>query len=207
MITLTLRFRVLSFLTIGGSTTFNLTDNPLHPMVVPPSSIKGTLRTAINNFLPKGYTSCKGTSPEEINEAHEKGGVCDVCKLFGYPNHESDCIKIEVVGAEKLERLIITRVSINDKTQTAERGKLFSSEAVKPLSEFEVRIHFNEECGDRLFKLLLYSLLALRLWRLGRNAMVDLKLVSELKPKDDEMKVIIDRLSSYLWGEGNGLLA
>lgn len=207
MITLNLKFRVLSFLTIGGSTTFSLTDNPLHPMVVPPSSIKGTLRTAISNFLPKGYTSCNGTSPEEIMKAHEREGVCDVCKLFGYPNHESDCIKIEVVGAQKLDRLIVTRVSINDKTQTAEKGKLFSSEAVKPLSEFEVKIYFNEKCGDRLLKLLLYSLLALRLWRLGRNAMIDLKLVYEGSPKDDEMRVLLDRLSNYLWGEENGLLA
>jgi len=53
---------------------------------VPGSSFKGALRSATSRIAEAyGFTSCGFIDPEMINEAH-KSGVCDVCRLFGYPS-------------------------------------------------------------------------------------------------------------------------
>lgn len=194
----------LTSLTIGGGSTIGAVDIPLNPMVLPPSTIKGVLRTAIHNYLPEGYTSCGKIEPSKIKEAHEKNGVCDVCKLFGYPDYkDSGCFTV-TVRIPEIVRGKITRVEINDRTQRSEEGHLFTQEVIAPNTEFEVTIYFRDSCGDRMLKLLLYSLLALRFWRMGRNAMVDVKLKEDICQKvkcDEEMKSIVFSLSDYIWGE------
>ncbi|QIW22830.1 hypothetical protein EWF20_00730 [Sulfolobus sp. S-194] len=194
----------LTSLTVGGGSTIGGADIPLNPMILPPSTVKGVLRTSISNYLPKGYTSCRKIEPNEIKEAHKDGNVCDVCKLFGYPDYkDSGCFALTVKVPE-VKKYRITRVKIYDKTQTSEEGSLFTQEIIPPNTEFEIEVHYRDICGEKLLKLLLYSFLSLRFWRIGRNAMVDVKLKDDICVKikcDQEMKEIVSSLSEYLWGD------
>ncbi|QGA53984.1 hypothetical protein GFS03_05035 [Sulfolobus sp. E5-1-F] len=201
MISIKVSMKNLGSLTIAGGSTISSIDIPLNPLGVPPSTIKGAMRTAVHNLLPKGFTSCGEIEPESIKEAH-KNGICDVCKLFGYPDSLTSCFTIEVSQAN-YRVSHITRVSIDDKTQKAKEGSLFTQQIILPNSDISFTIHYN--CNDeRLFKLLLYSILGLRYWRLGRNTMVDVKVnnVEEICKTvrcDDEIKGILNQLSKYLW--------
>jgi len=192
----------LTFLTVGGGSSIGVVDIPLNPMILPPSTIKGVLRTAIHNYLPEGYTSCGKIEPSKIKEAHEKSSVCDVCKLFGYPDYkDSGCFTI-TVSVPDIKRYRITRVKIDDSTQKSEEGHLFTQEVIAPNTEFEVNIYFRDSCGDRMLKLLLYSLLSLRFWRIGRNAMVDVKLKEDICQRvkcDADMKSLVFSLLNYIW--------
>ncbi|ARM74571.1 RAMP superfamily CRISPR-associated protein [Acidianus manzaensis] len=202
-----MRFKVFiknyTALTIGGGAE-GRTDISLNDLIIPPSSIKGSMRTAINKFLPQNYTSCGKIRPEEITEKHkELGKPCDVCLLFGYPkSRDIGCFTINIVtDLEKLDKVSFTRVAIDDKTQKAVEGGLFSQEAISPESEVVIEVNFRDSCRERMLKLLLYSLSALRLWRLGRNAMIDLKIenICEKYKCDEEMKKIVTNLENYLW--------
>jgi len=194
----------LTSLTVGGGSSIGAVDIPLNPMVLPSSTVKGVLRTAVVNYLPNGYSSCGKVDPEEIKKAHKEGGVCDVCKLFGCPDSkDSPCFTL-TVNVPEVSRYEITRVKIDDKTQKSEEGSLFTQEVIPPNTEFVVTVNFRDSCGDKMLKLLLYSFLALRFWRVGRNAMVDVKLGEDLCGKvkcDQEMKEIVSSLLQYMWGE------
>ncbi|ACP37673.1 RAMP superfamily CRISPR-associated protein [Saccharolobus islandicus] len=203
MIAIKVSMKNLASLTIAGGSTISSIDIPLNPLGIPPSSIKGAMRTAVHNLLPKGYTSCGEVEPESIKKAHEKG-ICDVCKLFGYPDSLTSCFTIEVSHAD-YRISYLTRVSIDDKTQKVKEGSLFTQEVILPNNNISFTIYYT--CNDeRLFKLLLYSILDLRYWRLGRNTMVDVKVnnvedICKGIKCDDEIKGILNQLSSYLWGE------
>ena len=193
----------LTSLTVGGGSALGAVDIPLNPFVLPASSVKGAMRTAVNNYLPDGFTSCGEIEPERIKEKH-KGTPCDVCRLFGYPDQkEHSCFTLSVVVPD-VKPFRLTRVSIDDRTQRAKEGALFTQEALPAGTEFEVRVSFRDSCGERMLKLLLYSIWALRLWRVGRNAMVDVKLKGDICQRvkcDDEMRALVDSLKEYVWGE------
>lgn len=191
----------LGGLTVGGGSSLGASDITLNPLILPPSSLKGALRTAITKYLPQGYTSCNEINPERIKIAH-KNGPCDVCRLFGYPDSLENCLTIvKVDGEEKKEKkkkFVLTRVSIDDSTQIAKEGSLFSQEEILP-TEFEFLVRFR--CDEKLLKLLLYSFLALRYWRLGRNTMVDVKIedfCTKIKCSED-IKSLVDLLKDYMW--------
>lgn len=201
MIVVKVSLKNLSSLTIAGGSAISSIDIPLNPMTMPASSIKGAMRTAVSYainvlHLLQGYTSCGEIRPEKLDR-------CDVCSLFGYPNaRDSGCFVIEVNEKKDVKKTYITRISINDKTQTANKGSLFTQEIVPANEEFSFVIYYR--CDLRLFKLLLYSLLALRYWRLGRNSMVDVKVnnaeeICKSVNCDDETKAILSQLSSYMW--------
>ena len=172
-------------------------------MILPASTIKGTMRTAIHNYLPAGFSSCGEIEPSRIKEKH-KDGPCDVCKLFGYPDQkDSGCFTLSV-SVPEVRTYRLTRVSIDDKSQRSKEGALFTQEIIAPNTEFEVTVKFRDSCGERMLKLLIYSIWALRFWRLGRNAMVDVKLKEDICKKikcDDELKEVVSSLLDYMWGE------
>ncbi|BFH74740.1 RAMP superfamily CRISPR-associated protein [Sulfurisphaera javensis] len=194
-------------LTIGGGSE-GKADISISDLVIPPSSIKGAMRTAINFYLKETdlknkYSSCYEIRPDKIKERHSNGKPCDVCKLFGYPDSKDiGCFTINVVtDVEKLPKYVLTRVSIEDKTQKAKEGALFSQETIPPENEIEIEIDFR--CDDNhMLKLLLYSLSALRLWRLGRNSLIDLKvedICQKVNNCDNEMREIFNSLKDYMW--------
>lgn len=212
LIKLEVEAKNLSSLTIGGTSHSIVVDTPFNSLGIPSSTIKGVLRTAINFFLPEGegFTSCRQIEPDLITASHGEK-PCDVCMLFGYPGSPEGLVNVEVKTKIE-EKFVLTRVKINDKTNTAEKEALFSQEVIKPQTTFHFNVYYNGDKKDRLFKLLLYSLLALRLWRIGRNSMVDLRVkrAEELeangKWKEFDIEEEVDKeigkaLKGYLWGE------
>ncbi|WP_338602835.1 RAMP superfamily CRISPR-associated protein [Sulfolobus tengchongensis] len=202
-LTINVSIRNLTSLTVGGGSTIGSADIPLNVFGVPPSSLKGAMRTAIHNLLPPGFSSCGEIEPSNIKMKHNTK-PCDVCSLFGYPDSkDGGCFTIvSNTDISKINKFLITRVSIDDKTQKAKRGSLFTQEVIPPNTELNFTIYYNQICGERLLKLLLYSLLALRYWRLGRNAMIDVKVNNNICVKvkcDSEMNSILSSLSSFLW--------
>ncbi|MBP1358192.1 MAG: hypothetical protein JZD40_06890 [Sulfolobus sp.] len=210
MIRLEVEAKNLSSLTIGG-TSYNITvDTPFNSLGIPPSTIKGVMRTAINFFLDmtlEKFTSCRQVEPGLIKESHKE--PCDVCTLYGYPDSPEGKVTVEVKTKVE-EKFVLQRVRINDKTNIAEEGALFSQEVIKPETALHFNVYYRGSKNDRLFKLLLYSLLALRLWRIGRNSMIDLKVKraeefinggwKEFNIEEVD-KEIGKALKRYLWGD------
>ncbi len=202
MIRLRVSFRPLSSFTVGGSSPSSAADTPFNRLLVPPSTVKGAMRTAVTALLPDGYTACGEVEPGLVRLKHRQmGGPCDVCKLFGYPDGPS---RVYVtVEAQPEEFDLLSRVSIDDKKWVAEEKKLFSQQVVRPGVEFKASITMDTrglEPGEerRLVRLLLYSLHALRLWRLGRGAMVDLR-VEEHNLPESEYGDLLEPLKRWLW--------
>ncbi|AWR95459.1 RAMP superfamily CRISPR-associated protein [Acidianus brierleyi] len=169
----------LSSLTIGNSSRIAYVDIGFNDMGIPGSSIKGAMRTAISwaikNGLVREFTSCGEVRPEKIIEAHKKG-VCDVCKLFGYPDHEG-ILRVSSISINKIN--VLTRVSIKDDTNTSKEHALFKQEVIPPNQDFTFEVElYTQDC--RMLELTLLSLYFLRLWRLGRGGMIDLK-IDEIK--------------------------
>ncbi len=200
---ITILFKNLTSLTIAGGSSIGTVDIPFNELGIPSSSIKGVMRTAISNLLPK--TSCGEIEPGRIAKAYDSS-PCDVCKLFGYPNSKDGACFMVLIDQPKEEKHLITRVSIDDKTQKAKDGSLFTQQIIKPGVEFKATIIYKCENDVKLFNLLLYSLSALRYWRLGRNAMIDVKVLTNKddvckKIKcNDETEKLLESLSDYLWG-------
>ncbi|QKR00770.1 hypothetical protein GWK48_10555 [Metallosphaera tengchongensis] len=203
MIKVEVIFKSLSALTIAGGSKVGAVDVPFNELGIPPSSVKGALRTAVSRYTPSNFTACSEVNPDMMRSKHASG-PCDVCKLFGYPGSGESCFYVEVEGVQ-LEKYLLTRVAIEDKTQKAKEGSLFTQEVLRPGFQFKATLNYT--CEDpRLFKLLLYSLLSLRLWRFGRNGMVDLKVtnpeqICKSTSCDNELKTVLSSLSNFLWGD------
>ncbi len=190
----------LNSLTVGNSSRIAHVDIGFNDMGIPGSAIKGAMRTAISwaigNGLLQGFTSCGQVNPEKIIDAH-KNGACDVCKLYGYPNHEG-VLRVSSIKVDDVK--VLTRVSIKDETNTSKEGALFKQEVIPPEREFTFEVElFSDDC--RMIELTLFSLYFLRFWRLGRGGMIDLK-VDEMKA--DEMKKcpsleVKKYLGDWLW--------
>jgi CRISPR/Cas system CSM-associated protein Csm3 (group 7 of RAMP superfamily) len=195
------KIKTLNSLTVGLETSFGIVDVGFNQLGIPGSSIKGVMRTAITWTILTGqlnkFTACGEIEPSRISNAHMKG-VCDVCKLFGYPDHAG---KIVINTVEVKKKHVLRRVSINDETLTAKKNALFVQEVIKPGEEFEINIRLNSNsCRD--MELLLYSLYYMRLWRLGRGGMIDLKVEQFDECVDGDGKDIETLkkvLSNWLW--------
>jgi len=147
---------------------------------VPGSSFKGAWRTATSRIA-KSYRfeSCGEIDPERISRAHRKlGRTCDVCILFGQPGSPFDASKVMVGDFEPVGETptdIVVRVSLDDKTQTAREGALYSMEHVLPGAEFLGEVRILDEAKN-LLPLLMLGLAELRTGVLGRRSLVDIRL-------------------------------
>jgi CRISPR/Cas system CSM-associated protein Csm3 (group 7 of RAMP superfamily) len=147
---------------------------------VPGSSFKGAWRTATSRIAESyGFKSCGEIDPERITRAHRNlGRTCDVCILFGQPGSPFDASKVWVGDFEPVGETptdIIVRVSLNDKTQTARKGALYSMEHVLPGAEFLGEVRVLDEAKN-LLPLLMLGLAELRTGVLGRRSLVDIRL-------------------------------
>lgn len=150
---------------------------------IPGSSFKGALRTAATRVARYyGFTSCGEVEPGRIKAAHSQE-PCDVCRLFGYPDQPTPTSPLVVSDFEPVDPSVklvyVSRVSVRDETLTAEQGGLYTVEHVVPGTEFKGFIDLylkQEDETARLIPLLLLGLAELRMWRMGRGSLVDLKL-------------------------------
>lgn len=207
MITFDLRLRALTLLTIGWNIGEVLGCDVLNArkivrgdfvIYIPGSSVKGALRSAASKIAEAyGFSCCGEINPDRIKESH-KGGICDVCRLFGYPGMEfrSPLIVTDFM-ADKVQTVALTRVTINDKTNTAEEHKLYTMEHVLPGVEFKGTIKLMKKAKD-LLPLLLLAIAELRTGRFGRRSVVDAKIEGEIDV-DPEWKQLVNELKTWLW--------
>lgn len=150
----------------------------IYKCYIPGSSFKGTLRSSASRIAKSfGFKSCGEVNIELIREAHEKIGLCDVCKLFGYPGsnepgilHVTDFNLINDTSTS-----LITGIRIDDSSGKVAEGALFTIEKISKDAEFLGEISlFTDDI--KLIELTLLALANLRLDRIGRRSQFDLKL-------------------------------
>ncbi|MCS7105587.1 MAG: RAMP superfamily CRISPR-associated protein [Thermofilaceae archaeon] len=212
MIKSKLKLKAVTLLTVGWGVpevlgadvvqVKKLVGDRLEPYL-PGSSVKGSLRSAASRVAEGyGFTSCGEVEPSRISKAHESmNGPCDVCKVFGWPNGEAALSvgNFKLTGSTK--SLVLTRVSLDDRTQTAAREALYSTEHLPPGTVFEGEIRFLESRAN-LLPLLLLALAELRTGRFGRRSLVDVKLEDEGvfdKFVAGEWKELLEELREWLW--------
>lgn len=173
---------------------------------VPGSSFKGAWRTATSRIAESyGFKSCGEIDPERISDAHRNlGRTCDVCILFGQPGSPFDASKVMVGDFEPAGETptdIVVRVSLDNKTQNAREGALYSMEHVLPGAEFLGEIRVLDEAKN-LLPLLMLGLAELRTGVLGRRSLVDIRLednglLNGLVGK--EWLPLLEGLRKWLW--------
>lgn len=188
-------------------------NNIEYRIYIPGSSFKGALRSATSRIAKAyGFSSCGFIEPELINKSHNISGVCDVCRLFGYPGNKISS-PLSVSDFELINRattFTMTRTKINDESLKVEEGALYKYEHLSTDAEFRgfIEIDFkklkdmkNKEVD--ITGLILLGLAELRLDRMGRRSLFDLKLdnAEELKnllngTKWDDLLHDIER---WLW--------
>ncbi len=223
MIRFRIRFRTVSFLTVGGGIPDVMGADIVHVrkavvdgnvtrevLFIPGSGVKGVLRTNASRVAESyGFSSCMEVDPVRISKRHGvMEGPCDVCKLFGRPGEKPDASSKVYVSDFTTEqtgnnRILVARVSLDDKTLTARRGALYTVEHVVPGTEFvgDVRM-WDGEGVKTLLPLLLLSIAELRLSGLGRGGLVDAVLEDggtlDAQVSDD-WKPLPSALRTWLW--------
>jgi len=213
-----LEVRAVTLLTVGMSMTDVLgadvvvarknTHNDKVVPYIPGPSMKGAVRTAASRVAPAyGFSSCGQIEPSRIEEAHKAmNGPCDVCRLFGYPSQnlegQSKVYFTDLnLSTENYSTILITRVSLDDKTLSARSHALYTVEHLIPGTLFRGEVRVSEDAKS-LLPLLLLGLAELRLGRIGRGSLVDLRIddKGELEPHlGPQWKGLLNALRSWLW--------
>lgn len=209
MISFTLKLKALTLLTVGWNIGDVMGADIMFArklkggkltIYIPGSSVKGSLRSAASKVAESyGFSSCGKVSPWEIKHQNP----CDVCRLFGYPhmNNNSHLIRSPLIVsdfmASKAKTVTLTRVSIDDKTLTAEERKLYTVEHVFPGTEFVGTIKVDENAKD-LLPLLMLAIAELRTGRFGRRSIVDAKIEGDVDV-NPKWKPLLEELKNYLW--------
>ncbi|MEM4639879.1 MAG: RAMP superfamily CRISPR-associated protein [Thermofilum sp.] len=213
MIKFGLRLKAVTLLTVGWGIPEVMGADVVHArkpvgsryeLYIPGSSVKGALRSSASRVAAHyGFTSCGEVEPSRIAEAHRAmGRACSVCELFGWPGGNGALLHVgdfRLVGETATE--VVSRVSLNDKTLTAERGKLYSMEHLPPGAEFKGEVRLIGERRD-LLPLLLLAVAELRTGRIGRRSIVDAKLEDEGLLDalvGEEWRQLLSELRSWLW--------
>ncbi|MEM3661059.1 MAG: RAMP superfamily CRISPR-associated protein [Thermoproteota archaeon] len=176
-----------------------------YKIFIPGSSFKGSLRSATSRIASLyGFKSCGEVGPEAIEKAHSSGGICDVCKLFGYPKNNVPS-KIMVSDFEPIDHphtMGLTKLRIDNSSLKAAEGALFTSEYVIPKTTFKGSISIRE-VETKLLGLLLLGLAELRMGRFGRASIIDLMLEDtnflEKELKGTNWLSLLTDLKEWLW--------
>jgi Uncharacterized protein predicted to be involved in DNA repair (RAMP superfamily) len=218
-----IRLRAMSFLTVGGGVPDVMGSDIVHVrktvvdgngtrtvVYIPGSTVKGVLRTNASRVAAAyGFSTCNEVEPASISKNHEKmKEVCDVCKLFGRPGdepHVSSKVYVSDFTSEVAgnNRILVTRVSLDDSTLTARRGALYTVEHVLPGTEYVGEVRVEESEGVKsLLPLLLLSIAELRLSVLGRGGLVD-AILEDGGALDAQVsgdwRPLLENLRSWLW--------
>lgn len=150
----------------------------IYKCYIPGSSFKGALRSSASRIAKSfGFKSCGEVNIELIKEMHEKIGLCDVCKLFGYPgSNEPGLLHVTDFNLIKdTSTSLITGIRIDDLSGKVAEGALFTIEKISKDAEFLGEISLITD-NTKLIELALLALSNLRLDRMGRRSQFDLKL-------------------------------
>lgn len=141
---------------------------------IPASTVRGTLRTAahyavtsLRERLGLELVSCGYKEPGEVIEAHRRLGVvlCDVCRVWGFPGHESPLKVFDfktAIGSLAPTVYSTIRVSIDDYSLSKRERALYVIEYVAPGTPFKGVVELY--LGDLECKHVLLLLEAMRLF-------------------------------------------
>lgn len=204
---LTIELKTLSLFNTGGVTpTFMYYDIPFHRTrdpgsriykpTISGSSLKGALRSALIRIADAfGLSVCSERPNSRDN--------CDICYLFGAPGGGGSVYVSDLVCDSKT--LLLTHVSLDDRSLTARRHALYSVEYVPPGTIFRGEIDYEGE-ARRLGPLLL-ALAALRTDRVGRSGILDLRVVNAGEVRRSVLKdlgryePLLEGLGVWAWDE------
>ncbi|MCS7132729.1 MAG: RAMP superfamily CRISPR-associated protein [Aigarchaeota archaeon] len=173
---------------------------------IPATSVKGALRSAASRIA-KAYDfrSCEGTNPEDMLETCG-ANPCDVCKLFGLPGMNAPSkIRVSDFYSENAKTSILTRIRIDDSSHQVAEGALFTEECLLPNVVFSGEVEVPDDLERDLIKLLLLAFAELRIGRIGRGSLMDLRIEEpeEIREKLDDEKWLnlLKDLGRWLWSE------
>ena len=162
---------------------------------IPGSSLKGALRSSAARIAePYKFSSCGQVRPEKMQP-------CDVCELFGFPNSLPNLMVSDLEPRASPRTIMVTRVKLDDRSLKAEEGGLYTQEHAYA-TEFTGEVIVLKP-DQRLLGLLLLSVAELRLGRVGRDTLLDLKLenTEALEGKvDGQWMPLLNELKEWLWG-------
>ena len=156
---------------------------------IPGSSFKGALRSSASRIAEVyGFRSCGETL---ANRLHKQGEVdlntCAVCHVFGYPGSGFSRIVVDdfIPDGKEVRVSRITHVGLDDASLTKSEHKLYTVEVVPPNTIFKGSIEVEDALEGGGLKLLILALAELRLGRIGKNTMVDLRIDQGLEVLDE----------------------
>ncbi|MBS7612361.1 hypothetical protein KEJ27_09235 [Candidatus Bathyarchaeota archaeon] len=174
---------------------------------IPGSSFKGALRSSASRIADLfGFKSCGEVNVEYIRKAHGKIGLCDVCKLFGYPGSSEQGLlyvaDFDLVN--DVATLTSTGIRVDDSSCKVAEGALFTVEKIPRNAEFLGRVSLATH-DVKLIELTLLALANLRLDRIGRRSQLDLKLedtkLLETFLKEPHWMEFLNEMKEWLYHE------
>lgn len=177
-------------------------DGVRYELVVPGSSFKGALRSAahrvaeVYGFRSCGGRECTGDAP------------CVVCALFGTSGGSvPSVLRVDDFRPKnRVDTFTLRRIRIDDSSMRAAEGGLFAEEYLLPGSEFSGAIELVGGKIDRAYgEILLLGLAELRLGRLGRHSLFDIRIM-----EDEEFRrfvsgsryaELLEDLRRWVWNE------
>jgi CRISPR/Cas system CSM-associated protein Csm3 (group 7 of RAMP superfamily) len=178
-----------------------------YSVYIPGSSFKGALRSSASRIAEAyGFTSCGETLAWRL---HQSGQIdfntCAVCYIFGHPGKGNSKIVVDdLLPENKVEVHRITHVGLEDTTLARSEHKLYTVEVVPPDTVFSGSIEVEDGLEKNGVKLLMLALAELRLGRLGRNTMIDLRIADGLNLLGEifggEAARMLRGLGEWVWG-------
>lgn len=123
-------------------------DNPIlrrkNRCVIPGSTLKGLLRTALYRVAPiVGEPGCNEIVPEKMK-------LCPVCNLLGMPNRPSKVFVQDALPTHGAEITLATGIAIDRSAGKVSEGALFTSEYIVPGTQFAFVIEAYDLNTDQL---------------------------------------------------------
>lgn len=172
---------------------------------IPGSSFKGALRSAASRVASSyGFTSCGQVEPSLIEVAHRKYGVCDVCKVFGYPGNStaSPITVSDLNPVNDVRTFNVTRTRIEDRSLKVAEGSLYTYEHIDDRVEFRGYIQISLRDPNTV-GLILLALAELRLGRIGRSSHFDFMVEESIELKQvlsgSRWASLLEDLGRWLW--------
>lgn len=171
----------------GFAKTYGV-DNPIlrrrNQCVIPGSTIKGLLRTALYRVAPTvGKAGCNEIVPDRMR-------MCPVCDLLGMPNRPSKVFVQDALPTHGVDITLATGIAIDRSAGKVSEGALFTSEYVVPDSHFTFKIEADDLNANQL-KLLLTGFIEMAesgFGRMRQKMEMNLREIDGPFPADPELE-------------------
>ena len=163
-------------------------DNPVlrrkNRCVVPGSTLKGLLRTALYRVAPiVGKPACNEIVPEKME-------MCPACELLGMPNRPSKVFVRDALPTQGADIALAAGIAIDRSSGKVSEGALFTSEYVVPDTQFTFVVEAYDLNGGQL-KLLLTGFIEMAesgFGRMRQKMLMRLRDIDGTFPTDPEFE-------------------